>query len=456
MQLFNRNVSGRGLTVFGFELVLISGSMVLAANLHESSEATTAIAWKIALVTALCQLCFYYNDLYDLTVVQSSREVIIRLLQATGAAAIVLAVAGVIVPSLILDPSTFLTALGVFVIAVATWRVAFNYFAHDPHLEERVVVVGTGRAAQLVARQIGGQHDFAYRLVGFVDDDEGVELVRHHEVLGKAADLRAIIAEHQVDRIIVGLSDRRGRLPIQELLQAKLSGVRVEDATTTYERLTGKILIDDLKPSWLIFSDGFRSSRLTRVLKRMLDLSLSMIGFLLAAPLMAITALAIRLDSPGPVLYSQERVGENGRIFTVYKFRSMRNDAERGGQAIWARDKDDRITRVGRVIRATRLDELPQLWNVMRGDMSFVGPRPERPFFVEQLAREIPFYVERHSVKPGVTGWAQVKYQYGSSIEDAMEKLRYDLYYVKHMSVIFDLTIVLDTVKVVLFGKGAK
>ena len=456
MQVFNRNVSGRGLTVFGFELVLISGSMVLAANLHESSEATSAIAWKIALVTALCQLCFYYNDLYDLTVVQSSREVIIRLLQATGAAAIVLAVAGVIVPSLILDPSTFLTALGVFVIAVATWRVAFNYFAHDPHLEERVVVVGTGRAAQLVARQIGGQHDFAYRLVGFVDDDEGVELVRHHEVLGKAADLRAIIAEHQVDRIIVGLSDRRGRLPIQELLQAKLSGVRVEDATTTYERLTGKILLDDLKPSWLIFSDGFRASRLTRVLKRMLDLSLSMIGFVLAAPLMAITALAIRLDSPGPVLYSQERVGENGRVFTVYKFRSMRNDAECGGQAIWARDKDDRITRVGRVIRATRLDELPQLWNVMRGDMSFVGPRPERPFFVEQLAGEIPFYVQRHSVKPGVTGWAQVKYRYGSSIEDAMEKLRYDLYYIKHMSVIFDLTIVLDTVKVVLFGKGAK
>jgi sugar transferase (PEP-CTERM system associated) len=456
MQLFNRNVSGRGLTVFGFELVLISGSMVLAANLHGSSEATPAIAWKIALVTALCQLCFYYNDLYDLTVVQSSREVIIRLLQATGAAAIVLAVAGVIVPSLILDPGTFLTALGVFIIAVATWRVAFNYFAHDPHLEERVLVVGTGHAAQLVARQIGGQHDFAYRLVGFVDDDEGVELVRHHEVLGKAADLAAIIAEHQVDRIIIGLSDRRGRLPIQELLQAKLSGVRVEDATTTYERLTGKILIDDLKPSWLIFSDGFRASRLTRVLKRMLDLSLSMIGFMLAAPLMAITALAIRLDSPGPVLYSQERVGENGRIFTVYKFRSMRNDAERGGQAIWARDNDERITRVGRLIRAARLDELPQLWNVMHGDMSFVGPRPERPFFVEQLAREIPFYVQRHAVKPGVTGWAQVKYQYGSSIEDAMEKLRYDLYYIKHMSVIFDLTIVLDTVKVVLFGKGAK
>jgi sugar transferase (PEP-CTERM system associated) len=429
--------------------------MVLAANFHGSADAP-ALVWKIALVTALCQLCFYYNDLYDLTIVQSSRELLIRLLQAAGAAAIVLAVACVTVPSLILDPTTFLTALGGFVIAVTSWRAAFYYFSRDPHLEERVLVVGTGHAAQLVARQIGGQHDFAYRLVGFVDDGEGIEVVRHHEVLGKAADLGTIIAEHQIDRVIVGLSDRRGRLPIQELLQAKLSGVRVEDATTTYERLTGKILIDDLKPSWLIFSDGFRASRITRFVKRTLDLSLSMIGFLLAAPLMAITALAIRLDSPGPILYHQERVGENGRIFTVYKFRSMRIDAERAGQPVWARDRDDRVTRVGRFIRATRLDELPQLWNVMRGDMSFVGPRPERPFFVEQLAREIPFYVQRHAVKPGLTGWAQVKYQYGSSVEDAMEKLRYDLYYIKHMSIVFDLTIVLDTVKVILFGKGAK
>jgi sugar transferase (PEP-CTERM system associated) len=358
------------------------------------------------------------------------------------------------VPSLILDPSTFLTALGVFVIAVATWRVAFNFFAHDPYLEERVLVVGTGHVAQMVARQIGGQHDFAYRLVSFVDDDEGVEVVRHHEVLGKAADLRAIIAEHHVDRIIVGLSDRRGRLPIQELLQAKLSGVRVEDATTTYERLTGKILIDDLKPSWLIFSDGFRASRVTRIVKRMLDLSLSMIGFILAAPLMALTALAIRIDSAGPVLYSQERVGENGRIFTVFKFRSMRTDAERSGQPIWARDGDDRVTRVGRVIRATRLDELPQLWNVLRGDMSFVGPRPERSFFVEQLAREIPFYVQRHAVKPGLTGWAQVRYTYGASVEDAIEKLQYDLFYIKHMSVAFDVFIMFETIKTVLLRRG--
>ena len=193
----------------------------------------------------------------------------------------------------------------------------------------------------------------------------------------------------------------------------------------------------------------------TRFVKRMLDLSFSIILAISTLPLMLLTAIAIKLDSAGPALYSQERVGENGRVFKIYKFRSMRSDAETG-TPVWARDKDDRITRVGRFIRKTRLDELPQLWNVMRGDMSFVGPRPERPFFVEQLAREIPFYLQRHALRPGLTGWAQVKYQYGSTVEDAMEKLRYDLYYIKHLSVFFDLTIVLDTVKVILFGKGAK
>jgi sugar transferase (PEP-CTERM system associated) len=462
MQVFNRNVSVRGLTVFGFEVILISGSMALAANLHGSfntadppNDLVTTL-WKIALVTALCQLCFYYNDLYDLNVVQSNRELVVRLLQATGAAAIVLAAACVAVPSLILDPGTFVTALGVFVVAVLTWRITFNHLAHDPHLEERVLILGTGHTARRIAQQIGTQQDFAYRLVGFVQDREDDIVVRQHDILGGVNDIDRLVDDRKVDRIVVGLSDRRGHLPIAALLRAKLSGVRVEDATTTYERLTGKILIDDLKPSWLIFSDGFRASRWTRIIKRMLDLSLSLIGVIVAAPLMLLTAIAVRLDSAGPALYSQPRVGENGRIFNIYKFRSMRMDAEEGGMPLWASEADPRITRVGRFIRLTRLDELPQLWNVMSGDMSFVGPRPERPFFVEQLAREIPFYMQRHAVKPGVTGWAQVKYQYGSSIEDATEKLRYDLYYIKHLSIFFDLTIVLDTVKVILFGKGAK
>src|SRR5688572_27341605 len=234
-----------------------------------------------------------------------------------------------------------------------------------------------------------------------------------------------------------------------------MTGVRVEDATTTYERITGKILIDDLRPSWLIFSDGFRVSRLTRWMKRAIDLTLAAALGIAAFPAMVLTAVAIALESGLPVLYCQERVGENGRTFTLCKFRSMRKDAEPAGKPVWAKDGDDRITRVGRFIRKTRLDELPQLWNVVRGDMSFVGPRPERPFFVAELAKEIPFYQQRHAVKPGITGWAQVKYRYGASIEDATEKLRYDLYYIKHLSIFFDLTIVFDTVKVVLFRKGA-
>jgi len=241
MQVFNRNVSVRGLTVFGFEVVLISGSMALAVSLHGATlvGAPSATLWKIALVTALCQLCFYYNDLYDLTVVHSNRELVVRLLQAAGAAAIVLAFTGVFAPSLILEPATFVTALGVFVVAVLTWRVTFNALAHDPHLEERVLILGTGHTARRVAQQIGTQQDFAYRLVGFVDDHEDT-VVRQHDILGGVNDIDRLVAQKRVDRIVVGLGDRRGRLPIEQLLRAKMSGVRVEDATTTYERLTAR------------------------------------------------------------------------------------------------------------------------------------------------------------------------------------------------------------------------
>ena len=456
MQLFNRYVSPRGLTVFGCEILLIFGSVAIAARAHGAGGALTTDLWKIALITGLCQVCFYYNDLYDLTVVHSNRELLIRLLQAAGAASILIALLYLMIPSIAIGNGIFVSALAIFLAAIVAWRLLFNRLAYTSNLEERVLIVGTGPTARLVARQIQTQHDFGYRVVGFISDQPGGHGVINPVAVGTSEDIPALVRQYDVDRIVVGLADRRGRLPISELLQAKLSGIYVEDATTMYERLTGKILIDDLKPSWLIFSDGFVISGLTRFLKRAFDLGLASIGFVLAAPLTLLTALAVYLDSDGPILYCQERVGENGRTFMLYKFRSMRADAEKGGTPLWARDGDDRVTRVGRIIRKTRLDELPQLWNVLRGDMSFVGPRPERPFFVEQLAREIPFYQQRHAVKPGVTGWAQVKYQYGSSIEDAMEKLRYDLYYIKHLSIALDLSIVFDTVKVILFGKGAK
>jgi sugar transferase (PEP-CTERM system associated) len=456
MQLFNRYVSTRGLTVFAAEMLLIFGSVALAATIQEPSDLTGNL-WKIALVTLVCQLCLYYNDFYDLTLVQSNRELIVRLLQAVGAASIVLAALYFAAPALMIGDGIFVSALFVFLVGILGWRLLFNQLTGSLKFEERILVVGTGETARKVARQILDQRDFAYHVVGFIDDDAsrvGQRIV-NPGIVGTPADIPGLIARHQIDRIIVGLSDRRGKLPVEQLLQAKLAGVRVEDATTTYERVTGKILLDDLRPSWLIFSDGFRVSRAARWMKRLFDLALSVTLGIIALPAMVLTAAAIWLESRGPVLYCQERVGENGRTFTLCKFRSMQLNAEAGGTPIWAKHDDDRVTHVGRFIRKTRLDELPQLWNVLRGDMSFVGPRPERPYFVAELAKEIPFYQQRHAVKPGITGWAQVKYRYGASLEDAMEKLRYDLYYIKHLSVFFDLTIVFDTVKVVLFRKGA-
>ena len=360
MQLFNRYVSPRGLTVFGCEILLIFGSVAIATRVHGVDTNVADELWKIALVTGLCQVCFYYNDLYDLTVVHSSRELLIRLLQAAGAASIIIAVLYLLAPSLAIGDGIFVSALLIFLLAIIAWRLAFNRLAYSGQLDERILFVGSGPTARTVARQIQSQHDFGYRVVGFVDDTD---------------DILQIVRDRAVDRIVVALPDRRGRLPIAELMQAKLSGIQVEDATTTYERVTGKILLDDLKPSWLIFSNGFVVSRTTRFLKRAIDVLLASVVLVLAAPLMLLTAIAVWLDSGGPILYSQERVGENGSTFTVYKFRSMRNDAETG-TPMWATYQDSRVTPVGRFIRASRLDELPQLWNVFKGAMSFVGPRP--------------------------------------------------------------------------------
>ena len=430
MQLFNRHVSTRSLTVFTGEVFLIFGSVALAAGLAGGSIGESL--WKIALVTIVCQLCLYYNDFYDLTLVHSNRELIVRLLQAVGAASIVLAALYFTLPDLMIGDGIFVSSLFVFLVGILGWRLLFNHLTGSLKLQERILVVGTGETARKVARQILDQHDFAYSVVGFIDDDPGRigERIVNPSIIGTPADIPRLIARHAIDRIVVGMADRRGKLPIEQLLRAKMAGVRVEDATTTYERVTGKILIDDLRPSWLIFSDGFRVSRATRWMKRTIDLTLSVVMAIVAFPIMVVTAIAIWLETGWPVLYCQERVGENGRTFTLCKFRSMRVDAEKEGTPVWARDGDERVTRVGGFIRKTRLDELPQLWNVVKGNMSFVGPRPERPYFVEELSREIPFYQQRLAVKPGLTGWAQVKYRYGSTLEDAMEKLRYDLYYI--------------------------
>jgi sugar transferase (PEP-CTERM system associated) len=256
------------------------------------------------------------------------------------------------------------------------------------------------------------------------------------------------------DIVVVAQIDRRGCFPAQTLLECRLRGIRVEDWPTFYEKATGKILVTAVRPSWLIFSDGFVKTPRTEIIKRLFDVTASLVGILLSLPLMALAAVAIKLESSGPVLYRQPRLGQNGCVFILNKFRSMRQDAEKETGPVWATQQDNRITRVGGFLRRTRLDELPQLFNVLFGHMSFIGPRPERPEFVSELQKQIPYYIERLAVKPGITGWAQVRYRYGSSVEDAVEKLQYDLYYIKNLSLFLDLLIVLNTVQVVLFARG--
>src|SRR5215212_537401 len=365
MRVFNRYVSQRHLTVFAGELLVIFGSMALVAYHYSPNDALPTAVWKGAIVTALCLLCLYYNDLYDLTVVRSNREVFIRLLQSVGSALILVALLYLALPWLVVADGAFLPAAAIFLTGILAWRLAFNRIFTVRSFGERILIIGTDATAQTIARQVLAQQDFAYEIVGFIDEDPRRigESVVNPRVVGTPADIERLVADRAIDRIFVGMSDRRGRLPVRELLRAKLRGVRVEDVNTVYERLTGKLLVEDLRPSWLIFSDDFRASRLTRQSKRVFDIVLALAGLVLAVPFLVLTAIAIWLDSGLPILYRQERVGENGRLFTLNKFRSMRQDAEQG-TPVWARTEDERVTRVGRFIRQTRLDELPQLWNV--------------------------------------------------------------------------------------------
>jgi len=350
-------------------------------------------------------------------------------------------------------------ALVVGFVAVAAFRVVFLRLIDANLFKRRVLVLGAGaRAAQIAQRMRRRSDCRGFRIIAYVPmHGEAVQvpasrLVRPHR------SLYALAHRMQVDEIVVGPDDRRAGLPMTELLECKQSGIAVVELADFFERESGQIRMNLANPSWLVFSDGFNTSPLRRLIKRSFDLAAALIMVALTWPLMLLTALAIRIESgPGaPVFYRQERVGEHGRTFWLVKFRSMRMDAERDGVARFASTHDDRVTRVGRIIRKARLDELPQLWNVLNGDMSFIGPRPERPQFVDTFNASIRYYPLRHCVKPGLTGWAQLRYAYGASQEDAEEKLKFDLFYVKNHNLMFDLMILLQTVEVVLFGRGAR
>ena len=349
------------------------------------------------------------------------------------------------------------TSAMLVIAALILRRVVMGYWATKSRVGSRVLVFGAGPAAQMVGSTLRAADPLATIVGYFPGPNEKQSAVPEGECLTTDRSLPETARRLGVDEIIVALTERRsGSMPLRELLDCKLAGVQVLDITTYFERMLGQIRIDFVNAGWLIFGDGFNQGFYRTAVKRVFDILCSLVLILVFAPVMVLTAVAIKLESRGPVFYRQHRVGANNETFRVSKFRSMRTDAEKDGMPRWAAAQDDRVTGVGNIIRRLRIDELPQLFNVLSGDMSLVGPRPERPFFVEQLTNEIPYYAVRHSLKPGVTGWAQVRYKYGSTIEDSQEKLQYDLYYVKNHSLFLDCVILFETVGVVLTGKGAR
>ena len=452
----------RALLLVLMEHALVLVAIVVAAAIrlgYSRGLFESGLLWRGVLIATVLQISLHYGDLYDLRTVRDRRDLIIRLLQALGATSVVLAVLYYWVPSLIIGRGVFVVASVLIILVIVGWRVAFEYLSLWVGPAERLLIVGTNGAAVTLARELFERRgELGVELVGFVDPDPskvGSPLI-NPGIIGSVSDIPDIVKQHRVDRVVVSLADSRGMLSMDALLEMRLhKGVRFDHLASLYEEYTGKIAVENLRPSWFIFSGGFHKGRLLMVAKRTLDIVVSALGLLVLSPVMAVVALAIRITSPGPAVYHQQRVGKDGRLFTIHKFRSMRVDAEALTGAVWARVGDPRVTPVGRFLRRSRLDELPQLWNVLRGHMSFVGPRPERPEFVDDLGTKIPFYGQRHAVRPGVTGWAQVRHRYGNTIEDSLEKLQYDLFYIKHLSIAFDVFVILETMKTVITRRGS-
>jgi sugar transferase (PEP-CTERM system associated) len=463
IRIFNVYYPLRTVILLGGEAALIVASFLAATLLQLGAEESFFVLneggyLKILGITAFTLLLLYYFDMYDMQRLHSLAETYFRLLLVMaflsfGMAAMVYWAPDARVGGAASAGSGItLVSLAILTLALACWRSTYAWLVRQRALRERVYVLGSGEKAKQLVETLRTRMELGMDVVGWAGAIGNGSLSR--ESLGTY--LISLWQANQMDRVIVALNDRRGMMPVQELLQLRVRGVKIEDATTMLEKINGKIDVDDLNPSWLIYAEGFRLNPTLLYIRRLVSIVISLAILILVLPLLPIIVLAIKFTSPGPVLYSQRRVGRHGLVFRCYKFRTMRADAEADTGPTWAGDDDPRITSVGRILRSTRLDEIPQFWNVFKGDMGFVGPRPERPEFVEWLSREIPYYHLRHLIRPGLTGWAQVSYEYGASLEQAKEKLRYDLYYIKNIALSFDLYIVFQTAKIVLFGRGAK
>jgi len=456
IRLFNVYIPVRTLVLLIGEALIVLASFLLGAWYGLGQDTYLVLYfedgfYKIFAVTALVLLCSHWLDLYDTARLNTKGELYFRLLMVPGVLAFILAGIAYVRPNYLLGGGSAAVGLIILTFALFGWRLGFTWLIQLPILVERVYVLGTGERAQRVVLGLRQNPEIGVEIASWTGKMEGA--VTRESV---AAHLMEVVHKQKVHRVIVAMPDRRGTIPMPELLQLRMQGIKIEEATSWLEKISGKIEVENLYPSWLVFGEGFRRSTAFILVRRAVSIVISLIGLILALPLIPLIMLAIRLDSKGPVFYTQTRVGKAGCIFKVVKFRTMRQDAEAASGPKWAGDNDPRVTRVGKFLRSSRLDEIPQLWCVLKGDMAFVGPRPERPEFIEWLSKEIPYYGVRHMVRPGLTGWAQVKYKYGSTVEDSREKLQYDLFYIKNASIGLDLLIMFLTVKTVLLRRGAQ
>lgn len=460
----NSRLTSRAVLLLFADIVFVFLGFVLAAV--GRLGLSDAEAWlgdeftelKIAFAMAASIGSLYVFDLYDFSVISSRREMLVRLIQSLGTTWLFLALIYFFFPQLMVGRGVAALSAPIILMFLLASRVVIHYYLGHPEIGERVILVGSGSSLDEMNYATLKRRDLGYRIVGYVCGEKlnGNRPSSALEFKGRLDELERVIAEEGITRVVVGVSDRRGKFPLDMLLKLRLSGnLSIEESTTYMERITGKVHLDSLLPSWLIFSARPRETRFMQSFRDVSQRLLALVGMIVSFPIALLTAIAVKLDSRGPVLYMQTRVGKHGKRFVLLKFRSMRTDAEENG-AVWASEGDDRITRVGRIIRKLRFDEIPQFWNIVKGDMSFVGPRPERPEFVAKLAEAIPFYEYRHLVPPGLTGWAQVNYPYGASVEESKKKLEYDLYYIKNQSLSLDLVILFETFKTILFGRGSR
>ena len=442
-----------------FELLILLLSVQIAVDIRFAGEENAKIESLAGISSLFCivhLICMIAFGLYQRHMRDGLQGMFFRIAAAFSVAFVVLSLAFYLFPSVYLGRGVFAIAFVLALIGVVLARIMYINVVDKEKLNQRMLVVGAGEKAKLIEDLLKRRSDRrGFTIVGYVPLDHEESVLDTRKLITHSSTLTHLVEELDIDEIVLAVTDRRNGFPVEELLDCKMSGVRVVDVQTFFERQAGRLIVHLLQPSWLIFSDGFAQGTIREIVKRAFDIVASLLLLTFAFPFMILTAIAIYLEDRGPVFYRQVRVGQNWKLVRVMKFRSMRTDAEKNG-AQFAEKDDDRITRTGNFIRKTRIDELPQLFNVLKGDMSFVGPRPERPEFVEEFTESIPFYSERHRVKPGITGWAQICYPYGASEKDTIEKLQYDLYYVKNYSIFLDLTVLFQTAEVILWGKGAR